>query len=299
MKQGEVLIVEEQGRLTDLSLQLPVQPFADDNGIRASVLLIIGPVVTVPGIYHDDGYMVDGLEVSGGVLIGNVGRAADQIQDRCVEGGEALGTASLHRHGSETGVQGDDCRYSGIMGDGKGLGTSAGLPHHNDMLYIDQMEVFSFRVCILVCQPVKRLEQLFGVRTERSLGAGIVLVRKTFALFFLGCCRLFRRRFADPCPVGKNHIILVFRITPHQDIGPVGVRVFLVEGADSDSDITIGGHVIEQEAHLDRRVRAGTVGIQDDGELALRFHGGIHVHGTVHSKCRQAFICYDNGFVGT
>ena len=168
------------------------------------------------------------------------------------------------------------------MGHGEHLGAAAGLPHRRDLVQVDAVVILTLGVGALVGNPVHGLQQLAGIGPERRRGG-----RGLLALILLrGGLRGLPRRFLLRGPgrqlrlrirrqafaIAHDGHFLRLRVPAPHDTLPLRVervvRHVLIR-ADGQDDIAPGSHLAEQAAHFQVVVRAGAVGIEEHGNLAV------------------------------
>ena len=173
------------------------------------------------------------------------------------------------------------------------------------------MVVVARRVDILVREPVQGLQQLARIGPERRRSG-----RGLLALVLLrGGLRGLPRRFLLRGPgrqlrlrvrsqafaVAHDGHFLRLRVPAPHDALPLRVervvRHVLIR-ADGEDDITPGGHLAEQAAHFQVVVRAGAVGIEEHGNLAVLIDISLEVLRAVDRVRGKGGVLHGHGLPG-
>ena len=167
------------------------------------------------------------------------------------------------------------------------------------MVEIEAVVVFRACIGILICQPIQNLQQHLGIGLEVwSLGLFLVLLGVLQGLFsllgllFITRFFLFGSEGQDLFTIGHDHFALGFRIGSFQDTSPLGHHVGFVVRADGSSNIAVGCHFAQQQAHLHIIVETGTVGIDNHWQGTLLCHYLFQILRAIYRKAWAGGIAH-------
>jgi hypothetical protein len=180
------LVAHEAGSGLGITAQLPVQPVHRHLRGGATIGLVVGAAMTYRQVCHCDGNMVDQPEVFHAILIGNVGRSTQYV-----ENGRVIG---LHRrlgyleagHGSALTVIGarvlhDQGLHARVTCDQSRLQASTTEARDSHLLRINAPEIRAALTGILGQRPVNGFGEIrcLGLRERLSLRGRGMCTRAT------------------------------------------------------------------------------------------------------------------------